>query len=86
MDKAIGSIYLENRYSEILGACLSGRASYEMVQKAAMAGIQIMISVGAPTSLAIDLAASTSIALIGFVSENGYNIYTNEAIIFSNIN
>ena len=86
LDKAIGSIYLENRYSEILGVCLSGRASYEMVQKAAMAGIQIMISVGAPTSLAIDLAASSSIALIGFVSKNGYNIYTNEAIIFSNIN
>ena len=85
LDKAIGSIYL-NQIKDVIGVCLSGRASFEMVQKAAMIGIQIMICVGAPTSLAIDLAVSTSITLIGFVSEKGYNIYTNEARIFSNIN
>ncbi|MBJ24189.1 MAG: formate dehydrogenase family accessory protein FdhD [Euryarchaeota archaeon] len=86
LDKAIGAIFMNNQSSKLVGACLSGRASYEMVQKAAMVGIQILICMGAPTSLAIDLAASTSITLIGFVSEKGYNIYTNEGRILSNIN
>ena len=86
-DKAIGGAIINgNLEKEVFGACLSGRASYEMVQKAAMVGIQILICIGAPTSLAVDLAASTSITLIGFVSEKGYNIYTSEGRILSNIN
>ncbi|MAO69972.1 MAG: formate dehydrogenase family accessory protein FdhD [Euryarchaeota archaeon] len=87
MDKAIGNAYvIEDLGKEIIGACLSGRASYEMVQKAAMAGIEILICIGAPTSLAIDLAVACSITLVGFVSDKGYNIYTCESRILSTVN
>ena len=75
----------ENLEDEIVGACLSGRASYEMVQKAAMVGIDLLICIGAPTSLAIDLAVACSITLIGFVNENKFNIYTCEQRILSTI-
>ncbi|MAT49412.1 MAG: formate dehydrogenase family accessory protein FdhD [Euryarchaeota archaeon] len=86
-DKAIGNVYFDEKISgQVIGACLSGRASYEMVQKAAMAGINIMISIGAPTSLAIDLAVACSITLVGFVSGKGYNIYSCEQRILSTIN
>ena len=71
---------------DVFGACLSGRASYEMVQKAAMVGMEILVCIGAPTSLAIDLAVACSITLVGFVSEDKYNIYTCEQRILSNIN
>ncbi len=87
MDKAIGAVFFNEELKEgIIGACLSGRASYEMVQKAAMVGIEILICIGAPTSLAIDLAVASSITLVGFVSENKYNIYTCEQRILSTIN
>tara|TARA_B100000945_G_C20364478_1_gene588854 strand:+ start:477 stop:1304 length:828 start_codon:yes stop_codon:yes gene_type:complete len=87
MDKAIGKVFvIDSNDNEIIGACLSGRASYEMVQKAAMAGIEILICIGAPTSLAIDLAVACSITLVGFVSEKGYNIYTCENRILSTVN
>jgi FdhD protein len=86
-DKVIGRAYVdENLGDQIVGACLSGRASYEMVQKAAMVGIEILICIGAPTSLAIDLAVACSITLVGFVSEKGYNIYTYEQRLLSTIN
>ena len=86
-DKVIGRAYVnENLGDQIIGACLSGRASYEMVQKAAMVGIEILICIGAPTSLAIDLAVACSITLVGFVSEKGYNIYTYEQRLLSTIN
>jgi len=87
MDKAIGNAFvIEDLDEGIIGACLSGRASYEMVQKAAMAEIEILICIGAPTSLAIDLAVACSITLVGFVSNKGYNIYTCESRILSTVN
>ena len=55
----------------------SGRLNFELVQKVLMTNIGLMIGVGAPTSLAIDLANRFDMTLVGFVKEDSFNIYTN---------
>ena len=78
LDKLIGSTLLANQISPLdqFITC-SGRLNFELVQKVLMNDIGIMIGVGAPTSLAIDLANKFNITLIGFVKSDSFNIYTN---------
>ena len=77
LDKLIGHALMADRIplkKHIL--LLSGRISFELVQKASMAGIPIVVAVGAPSSLAIELAEKNGQTLIGFLKKNSYNIYT----------
>ena len=84
LDKLIGHVHkkkLIDNHSQFI-AC-SGRLNFELVQKALMSDIGLMAGVGAPTSLAIDLAKRFGMTLLGFVKKNSFNIYTSkERVLF----
>jgi len=79
LDKLIGYTHrkkLIDNHSQFI-AC-SGRLNFELIQKGLMSNIGVMAGVGAPTSLAIDLAKRFEMTLLGFVKKNSFNIYTNK--------
>jgi FdhD protein len=77
MDKVVGWAFRRSLLplAEAL-LCVSGRLSFELVQKAAVAGCPLLVAVGAPSSLAVDLAADRGITLCGFVRGGRVNVYT----------
>ncbi len=77
MDKVLGWAFAGDRLP--LGRavlCVSGRLSFELVQKAAVAGCPLLVAVGAPSSLAVQLAADRGVTLCGFVRSGRMNVYS----------
>ena len=77
MDKVVGWAFRE-QLLPLTGhvLCVCGRLSFELVQKAAVAGCPVLVAVGAPSSLAVDLAADRGVTLCGFVRSGSVNVYT----------
>ena len=85
LDKMIGDALNNNQIDpKNQFITCSGRLNFELVQKDLMTNIGLMIGVGAPTSLAIDLANRFDMTLIGFVKEDSFNIYTNNQKVIVN--
>ena len=77
LDKVIGWALGEGRLPLVRSVlCVSGRLSFELVQKAAVAGCPVLVAVGAPSSLAVELAADRGVTLCGFVRDRSATVYT----------
>ena len=76
VDKVVGDAFLRGELPlERTVLAVSGRASFEIMQKAVAAGIPIVVAVGAPSSLAVDLAKTFNLSLLGFTRSEGFNVY-----------
>jgi len=77
MDKVIGRALIDGHLPlSGLILCVSGRIAFELVQKAAVAGCPVLVGVGAPTSLAIELASDRGMTLAGFARQGSVNVYS----------
>jgi len=84
VDKVIGSLLANNSFAEQSILVLSGRVSFELIQKAIVAGIAVIIAIGAPSSLAISTAIQFNITLIGFTKAQQFNVYSGQERIALN--
>ncbi|HEX2616623.1 MAG TPA: formate dehydrogenase accessory sulfurtransferase FdhD, partial [Flavobacteriales bacterium] len=75
VDKLVGAMAMNGLSPERKLLLVSGRAGFELVQKCVVAGIPMMAAVGAPSSLAVDLARERGLVLIGFLRGERYNVY-----------
>ncbi len=77
VDKILGALLRRDGLpAQNLILAVSGRIAYEIVQKAAMGGLPVIVAVGAPTDLAIDAARECGITLVGFARDERFNVYT----------
>ena len=77
VDKVIGQAFLKSMLPlENYILTVSGRTSFEILQKALVARVSVVVAVGAPSSLAVDLAEKFGMTLLGFTSRDGFNVYT----------
>lgn len=85
VDKVLGCCLKEGKLPAEYGIMvLSGRAGVELVHKAAMAGVEILVSVGPPTTMAVDLAREANITLIGFTKGSNANVHTHPSRVMKN--
>ena len=75
VDKVLGAALLAEQLVEDAILWVSGRASFEVTQKALVGGMRALVSVGAPSSLAVDMAYASGLTLVGFVRDDRFNVY-----------